>query len=166
MNKKPIWILSALLFTGCANPKIGQLNHILPGGSTYLADQSRDEAQHAWAVAAATANGDGQAIRAGVDVGELWHAMKAKDGTRVWAIAFDLLKGAAYSWALYELTDSQDEPPAHTHTSSDIRPTITASNAEITITDADIVPDIHATEGSVIVIDLSVEASILRAEGN
>jgi hypothetical protein len=117
-------------------------------------------------VAAATANGDGQAIRAGVDVGELWHAMKAKDGARVWAIAFDLLKGAAYSWALYELTDSQDEPPAHTHTSSEIRPTITASNAEITITDADIVPDIHATEGSVIVIDLSVEASILRAEGN
>tara|TARA_R110002020_G_scaffold203541_1_gene407289 strand:- start:94 stop:591 length:498 start_codon:yes stop_codon:yes gene_type:complete len=165
MNKQ-IWILSALLFTGCANPKIGQLNHLIPGGSTYLADQSRDEAQHAWAVAAATANGDGQAVKAGLDVGELWHALKEKDSTRVWAIAFDLLKGAAYSWALYELTDSQDEPPAHTHISSEIRPTITASNSDIIINDADIVPDIHATEGSVILIDLSVESSIFRAENN
>lgn len=165
MNK-PIWILSALLFTGCANPKIGQLNHILPGGSTYLADQGREAAAHEWAVAAATANGDGQAIRAGVDVGELWHAVKEKDSNRVWAIAFDLLKGVVYSWALYEFSESSDgndnEPPRPD--SSETRPRITASNAEILISDADIFPDIEATEGSVIIIDMSIESSIHRNE--
>lgn len=155
---KPLLILSALLFAGCANPKIGQLNHLLPGGSTYLADQSREEAQHEWAVAAASANGDGQAIRAGVDVGELWHALKAKDSTRVWAIAFDLLKGAAYSYALYELTGGEDESASHDHISSEVRPTIIASNSNILIRDANVVPDIQATDGSVIVIDLSVES--------
>jgi len=165
MNK-PILIVSALLFTGCANPKLGQLNHILPGGSTYLADRSREDAAHSWAIAAASANGDGQAIQAGVDVGELWHTLKEKDGTRVWAIAFDLFKGAAYSWALYELSENSNNDNEQPRIdSSETRPRITARNAQILIRDADIFPDIDASDGSVIIIDMSIESSMNRNAG-
>jgi hypothetical protein len=165
-------ILSTLLLAGCSHPNLGQANHLLPGGSTYLAEASRLEARAEWASAAAAVNvaGDNQAVAAGVDVGELWSALEDRDGQRLWALAFDFIKGAAYSYALYTLAEDHfgsegvsRATAAAATPESDLRPSIRATNgSEVTIRDADIVPNVTADGSSVVLIDMSVDATISR----
>jgi hypothetical protein len=114
--------------------------------------------------------GDNQAVAAGVDVGELWSALEDRDGDKLWALAFDFIKGAAYSYALYTLAEDHfgDEDVSRASASaaapeSDLRPSITASNGSaIAIRDADIVPNVTADGSSVVLIDMNVDATISR----
>ena len=162
-------ILSTLLLAGCSHPKLGSLNHLLPGGSTYLAEESRLEARAEWASAAAAVNvaGDNQGVAAGVDVGKLWTALEAKDTTKVWAYVLDLFKGAVYSYGLYYFAEDyfdDDTPPSFATVApvqGEVRPSITLHSSTLAIRDADVIPDISAVD-SVILIDMNVDAAISR----